>query len=311
VSRFVRSSLDKVSRPLRLPARRDRPLLLQCADPDRIFLTFFFNATPPRSSTAATTPAGGGAVSTPTVDARPRFSVRAGLVMRQIHTGRRCVHRRHSSPPLAGCSSAGRSASPGAQLDRGRTMLILAIFNGFGLFPARPPVGTGLRSPSRSRVDPLVGTWIAFLVFGGEFPPPDHRPAVSDPHADLSPPCWWRSSASTWPWCGARNTPVPRRRPHRRTPSKGRSCGPPTHEVAGLFFATAAGAVLRRLSRSTGVATAYTAQVSSPAQPTGNIWLEGALAPLPAVGDPGPSASRFETLSPGRCLAWPGDPSSL
>src|SRR5438094_1825225 len=62
----------------------------------------------------------------------------------------------------------------------GLTLLLLAIFNGFTGYSLPDDLlsGTGLRiGYSIALSVPLVGTWVAFLLFGGEFPSPEtiHR----------------------------------------------------------------------------------------------------------------------------------------
>ena len=55
----------------------------------------------------------------------------------------------------------------------GVTLLILAMFNGFTGYSLPDDLlsGTGLRiAYSIALSIPLIGTWLAFLVFGGEFP---------------------------------------------------------------------------------------------------------------------------------------------
>src|SRR6266508_1772624 len=58
----------------------------------------------------------------------------------------------------------------------GVTLLLFAIFNGFSGYslPADLLSGTGLRiAYSVGLSVPFVGTWLAFLIFGGEFPADD------------------------------------------------------------------------------------------------------------------------------------------
>ena len=105
------------------------------------------------------------------------FDVRAGLVMRQIH---------HWAAPLfiaAIVVHLGRIFFTGAfrrprELNWiiGVTLLILAIFNGFAGYSLLDDQlsGTGLRIAYSIMLSiPLAGTWLASLLFGGEFPGPD------------------------------------------------------------------------------------------------------------------------------------------
>jgi ubiquinol-cytochrome c reductase cytochrome b subunit len=58
----------------------------------------------------------------------------------------------------------------------GVTLLVLAIFNGFAGYSLPDDLlsGTGLRiAYSIALAIPIVGTWVAFLLFGGEFPAHD------------------------------------------------------------------------------------------------------------------------------------------
>ena len=67
----------------------------------------------------------------------------------------------------------------------GVTLLLLAIVNGFAGYSLPDDLlsGTGLRiAYSIALSIPLVGTWLAFLLFGGEFPGADIiAPAVRHP----------------------------------------------------------------------------------------------------------------------------------
>ncbi len=69
-------------------------------------------------------------------------------------------------------------------------MLILAIFNGFAGYSLPDDLlsGTGLRvAYSIALSIPIVGTWVAFLVFGGEFPAHDIIPRLFVIHVLLIP----------------------------------------------------------------------------------------------------------------------------
>src|SRR5437764_12321237 len=105
------------------------------------------------------------------------FDVRAGLLMRQIH------HWAALSFLATIVIHLGRVFFTGAfRRPReinwmiGVTLLILAIFNGFAGYSLLDDQlsGTGLRiAYSIALSIPVVGTWIASLLFGGEFPGPD------------------------------------------------------------------------------------------------------------------------------------------
>ncbi len=108
---------------------------------------------------------------------RLSFDVRAGLVFRQMHhwaalifTGAIVVH-------LCRIFFTGAFRRP-RELNWviGVTLLVLVIFNGFSGYSLPDDLlsGTGLRiGYSIALAVPVVGTWAAFLVFGGEFPSPD------------------------------------------------------------------------------------------------------------------------------------------
>lgn len=108
---------------------------------------------------------------------RISFDVRAGLVFRQMHhwaallfTGAVLVH-------LLRVFFTGAFRRP-RELNWiiGVTLLVLVMFNGFSGYSLPDDLlsGTGLRiGYSIALAVPVVGTWAAFLVFGGEFPSPD------------------------------------------------------------------------------------------------------------------------------------------
>ncbi len=108
---------------------------------------------------------------------RISFDVRAGLVFRQMHhwaallfTGAVLVH-------LLRVFFTGAFRRP-RELNWiiGVTLLVLVMFNGFSGYSLPDDLlsGTGLRiGYSIALAVPLIGTWAAFLVFGGEFPSPD------------------------------------------------------------------------------------------------------------------------------------------
>jgi ubiquinol-cytochrome c reductase cytochrome b subunit len=108
---------------------------------------------------------------------RISFDVRAGLVFRQMHhwaallfTGSVLVH-------LMRVFFTGAFRRP-RELNWiiGVTLLVLVMFNGFSGYSLPDDLlsGTGLRiGYSIALAVPVIGTWAAFLVFGGEFPSPD------------------------------------------------------------------------------------------------------------------------------------------
>ena len=102
------------------------------------------------------------------------FEVRAGLVMRQMHHWAAVVFIGAIVVHLARVFFTGAFRRP-RELNWvvGMLMLILAIVNGFAGYSLPDDLlsGTGLRIAfSLLESIPVVGTWMAFLVFGGPFP---------------------------------------------------------------------------------------------------------------------------------------------
>ena len=105
------------------------------------------------------------------------FDVRAGLVMRQIHHWAALLFVAAMVVHMARVFFTGGFRRP-RELNWiiGITMLILGIFNGFAGYSLLDDQlsGTGLRiAYSITLSIPLAGTWLASLLFGGEFPGPD------------------------------------------------------------------------------------------------------------------------------------------
>ncbi len=105
------------------------------------------------------------------------FDVRAGLVMRQIHHWAALLFLAAIVVHLMRVFFTGAFRRP-RELNWmvGVTLLILAIFNGFAGYSLLDDQlsGTGLRiAYSITLSIPLAGTWLASLLFGGEFPGPD------------------------------------------------------------------------------------------------------------------------------------------
>ena len=105
--------------------------------------------------------------------------------------GRTAVHRRRSSAHLCRIFFTGAFRRP-RELNWiiGVTLLVLAIFNGFAGYSLPDDLlsGTGLRiAYSIALAVPLVGTWLAFLVFGGEFPASDILTACSSSTSCIIP----------------------------------------------------------------------------------------------------------------------------
>ncbi len=105
------------------------------------------------------------------------FDVRAGLVMRQMHHWAALLFLAAIVVHLMRIFFTGAFRRP-RELNWmvGVTLLILAIFNGFAGYSLLDDQlsGTGLRiAYSITLSIPLAGTWLASLLFGGEFPGPD------------------------------------------------------------------------------------------------------------------------------------------
>jgi ubiquinol-cytochrome c reductase cytochrome b subunit len=105
------------------------------------------------------------------------FDVRAGLVMRQIHHWAALLFLATMAVHLARVFFTGAFRRP-REINWiiGCTMLVLAMVNGlFGYSLLDDQLsGTGLRITYSTALSiPVVGTWIASLLFGGEFPGPD------------------------------------------------------------------------------------------------------------------------------------------
>ena len=105
------------------------------------------------------------------------FSVRAGLVMRQIHHWAALLFLASMVVHLARVFFTGAFRRP-REINWivGVTLLILGIVNGFAGYSLLDDQlsGTGLRIAYGIVLSvPVIGTWIASLLFGGEFPGPD------------------------------------------------------------------------------------------------------------------------------------------
>ena len=105
---------------------------------------------------------------------RISFDVRAGLVMRQIHHWAALIFVGAIIAHLMRIFFTGAFRRP-RELNWviGVTLLIAVVFNGFSGYSLPDDLlsGTGLRiAYSIALSVPIVGTWLAFLFFGGEFP---------------------------------------------------------------------------------------------------------------------------------------------
>jgi ubiquinol-cytochrome c reductase cytochrome b subunit len=104
------------------------------------------------------------------------FDTRPGWSCARCTTGQRSSSSPPASCTCAGCSSPAPSAGP-RELNWvvGVVMLILSIVNGFAGYSLVDDQlsGTGLRIAYNIAISiPVVGTWLASLFFGGEYPVP-------------------------------------------------------------------------------------------------------------------------------------------
>jgi ubiquinol-cytochrome c reductase cytochrome b subunit len=219
------------------------------------------------------------------------FDVRAGLVMRQIHHWAALLFVATIVVHLCRVFFTGAFRRP-RELNWmiGVGLLLLAIFNGFAGYSLLDDQlsGTGLRiAYSVALAIPLVGTWIASLVFGGEFPGPDIISRLYVIHILLLP-------AAIAVLLSAHLALVVRQK-HTQFPGPGRTeenvVGErlwPTYasKALGLFFLT--GALVSALGGLVQINPVWIfgpfdpAEVSAASQPDWYMgWLDGALRLFP------------------------------
>ncbi|HEY3209365.1 MAG TPA: cytochrome bc complex cytochrome b subunit [Actinomycetota bacterium] len=222
---------------------------------------------------------------------RISFEVRAGMVFRQMHHWAAVVFVAAIVLHLCRIFFTGAFRRP-REINWiiGITLLLLALLNGFTGYSLPDDLlsGTGLRiAYSIALSIPAVGTWLAFLLFGGEFPAHDIISRLYFIHIFLVPAALaalisihvaliWHQKHTQFPGPGRTETNVVG---SRLWPSY-------AMKSVALFFAV--GAVLGLLG---GVAQInpiwlygpFVPQaVSSPAQPDWYLgWLEGALRLFP------------------------------
>lgn len=219
------------------------------------------------------------------------FDIRAGLVMRQTHHWSALIFIAAILVHLGRVFFTGAFRRPrDINWIIGATLLLFAIFNGFTGYSLPDDIlsGTGLRvAYSIALSIPLIGTWLAFLVFGGEYPAEGIIPRLYSIHIMLIPIAIgvllsihlglvWRQKHTQFPEEG--------RTEHNVVGSRLW----PTYAVksVGLFFLVSA--VLVALGGLVQINPIWLygpydpAQVSSPAQPDWYLgWLEGALRVFP------------------------------
>ncbi|MFP5316723.1 MAG: cytochrome b [Acidimicrobiia bacterium] len=219
------------------------------------------------------------------------FDVRAGLVMRQTHHWAAIVFIAALVLHMMRVFFTGAFRRPrDINWMVGVTLFILAFFNGFTGYSLPDDLlsGTGLRiAYSIALSVPIVGSWMAFLVFGGEFPAQDIIPRLFVTHVLIIPllilglltvhlAIVWRQKHTDFPGPGRRETNV-----------VGSKLWP-TYAVnsTGLFFAVFAVLVamggLLQVNPVWLYGPFHPEQVPSPAQPDWWLgWVEGALRIFP------------------------------
>jgi ubiquinol-cytochrome c reductase cytochrome b subunit len=252
------------------------------------------------------------------------FDVRAGLVMRQIHHWAALLFNAAILVHLARVFFTGAFRRP-REINWmvGVTLMILAVFNGFAGYSLLDDQlsGTGLRiAYSITLSVPLVGTWMASFLFGGEFPGPDIISRLYIIHVLLLP-------AAIAALLGFHLFHVVRVK-HTQFEGPGRSednvVGErlwPTYaaKALGLFFLTTA--VLCFLGGVFQINPVWLygpfdpAEVSSASQPDWYMgWLDGALRIMPGyeirafgfeIPNPFFPGVLLATLTFGLLYAWP------
>ena len=150
------------------------------------------------------------------------FEVRGGLFVRQVHHWAALMFSASIMVHLARIFFTGAFRRPReTNWVIGSLLLILSMFEGyFGYsLPDDLLSGIGLRAAlsSISLGMPVIGTWLHWALFGGDFPCGGLGYQCS-PTASCCPACTrctsccsressWRSSVFTWRWCGSRSTP--------------------------------------------------------------------------------------------------------
>jgi ubiquinol-cytochrome c reductase cytochrome b subunit len=222
---------------------------------------------------------------------RLSFEVRAGLVFRQIHHWAAVVMVAAVAAHAARVFFTGAFRRPrDLNWVLGVLLLVLTLavgFSGYSL-PDDQLSGTGLRIMfSVAQSVPVVGPWVAFLVFGGEYPAPDVLNRLFFLHVMVLP-----AAIAT---VGGVHVALVWHQKHTQFPGPGRTEGNVVGErlwpryafkSAGLFFVVAA--VLAGLGGLAQINPVWlygpyrVAAVSAASQPDWYFgWLEGALRLFP------------------------------
>jgi ubiquinol-cytochrome c reductase cytochrome b subunit len=219
------------------------------------------------------------------------FDVRAGLVMRQAHHWAAIVFIASLVIHMLRVFFTGGFRRPrDLNWIVGVTLFILAFFNGFTGYSLPDDLlsGTGLRiAYSIALSVPMIGSWLAFLIFGGEFPAHEIIPRLFVTHVMIVPgliigllsvhlAIIWRQKHTDFPGPGRTETNV-----------VGSKLWP-TYAVnsLGLFFAVFAVLIamggLLQINPVWLYGPFHPDQVPSPAQPDWWLgWTEGALRIMP------------------------------
>jgi ubiquinol-cytochrome c reductase cytochrome b subunit len=291
-----------------------------------VFLTFFFTASGREVVYAGPyEPLSGQPMSAAYASVlRLSFEVRAGLVMRQIHHWAAVVFVAAIVAHLVRVFFTGAFRRP-RELTwlTGVALLLLALGNGFTGYSLPDDLlsGTGVRIAYSVLLSvPLVGTWLAFLAFGGEFPTPDLVGRLYAMHIMLIPGLIVALLAA--------HLALVWRQKHAQFPGPGRTEDTvvgsplwPNYAMRSTGFALAVFAVLALLGGLVQINPVWLygpfrpETVSSPAQPDWYLgWLEGALRLAPAwevrvlgktIPEPFFPGVLFPTVFFALMLAWP------
>jgi ubiquinol-cytochrome c reductase cytochrome b subunit len=224
---------------------------------------------------------------------RLSFDVRAGLLIRQVHHWAALVFIFAVLMHLCRVYFTGAYRRP-REINWfvGLTMLILAMFNGFTGYSLPDDLlsGTGLRIAHSILVSiPFVGNWLAFLMFGGEFPGRQISERLFVTHVLLVPGLLiglvivhlaivWRQKHTQFPGVGRRDDNVVGSRlwPTYMVRSIGLLL-----LVAGALFIVGA---LFQINPIWLFGPYQPSEVSTAAQPDWYMgWIEGALRLAPAI----------------------------
>jgi len=220
------------------------------------------------------------------------FSVRAGLVMRQTHHWAALIFVAAIVVHLCRIFFTGAYRKP-REINWwiGLTLLVLALFNGFTGYSMLDDLlsGTGVRiAYSIALSIPLVGPWIAFLVFGGEFPSDQYIGRMFFTHVFLVPALLGALIAV--------HLAIIWRQKHTQFPGPGRAENNvhgiklwPTYATKSIGLFAGVAAVLTGLGGLAQINPVWLYgpfrldAVSSPAQPDWYLgWTEGALRIFPS-----------------------------